>query len=171
MWLALAIVAAGLLVTGFGVASVLPTASGLVRERERADGVHPALQALLDAWEREGTHVVVIGGGEDWPPGGLRTDALGQAAAAAVGLSGAMTLQQTPHGRGAALDVWPEGFNPRQSFEAQPGMRELMVVFGEWAERKGYAWGGRWTKQDFPHVELRDWRSLPFPPPDYRGVA
>jgi hypothetical protein len=142
----------------------------VARARPPADGVHPAIRALLDAWEREGTHIVVIGGGGSWPSGGLRVDESSQAAAAAAGLSSAATLATTPHGRGAALDVWPEGFNPHRSFEEQPGMRELMVVFGEWAEAKGFAWGGRWAKPDMPHVELRDWRSLPFPPPDYRGA-
>jgi hypothetical protein len=170
VWLALAIVAVGLLVSGVAAASLAPSNSR-VRERQRADGVHPALQALLDAWEREGTHTVVVGGGDDWPSGGVRTDALGQASAAAAGLSNAITLAQTPHGRGAALDIWPDGFDPRRSFDAQPGMRELMAVFGQWAEAKGFAWGGRWTKPDMPHVEIRDWRSLPFPPPDYRGAA
>lgn len=144
-------------------------ASMKVLNRERASGVLQPLQVVLDRWELEGTHTIVIAGGPSWPyPGGLRTDASEQAAAAAGGLSRATTLDSTPHGRGAALDVWPEGFDPRRGFDTQPGMKHLMAVFGEWAERQGLEWGGRWQQPDMPHVQLRDWRQYPYPP---RGVA
>jgi hypothetical protein len=164
--------------TGIEVLAALALASAAagtsakrVFYRERAEGVHPALVGLLDSWERDGEFAVQVAGGEGWPyPGGLRTDEATQAAAAATGLSAASTLKDTPHGRGAALDVWPMGFEPYQSFEVQPGMRELMTRFGEFAEARGFEWGGRWGKADYPHVQVPGWRSLPFPPP-YGGVA
>lgn len=164
----------GAVAIGVG-AYLLAKGRGRVLARERADGVHPELKALLDAWEHEGTHVVVVAGGPTWPySGGLRTDEE-QSAAHAGGLSNASNLKDTPHGRGAALDIWPAGFNPNADFTAQPHMRALMADFGTWAESYGLVWGGRWKTATWPdgdmaHVELKNWRSLPYPPPDY-GAA
>lgn len=158
-----------------GAAQALELGAGRVRHRDRADGVHPDLQWLLDQWEVEGSHTIVIAGGDDWPySGGVRVDETSQAAAAGAGLSKASTLQDTPHGRGAALDIWPEGFNPHRGFDDPDqleGAQQLMHVFGEWAESKGFTWGGRWQRPDEPHVEITNWRDLPFPPPDYRGAS
>lgn len=138
-----------------------------VYHRERADGVHPQLQQLLDAWAREGTHNVVVA---DYPgPGGLRTDEAEQQELHADGLSGAASLIDTPHGRGAALDVHPEGFDPHRGFGSQADAELRLRAFGEFAERYGFVWGGRWSKPDMPHVELPNWRALPFPPPQYTG--
>lgn len=148
---------------------------GLVQRRELARGVHPDLQALLDAWEREGWFPVTIGSGTFGGiayNGGLRTSAVAQAKTAGAGLSKASTLASTPHGRGAALDVWPVGFDPARPFSAQPQMQQLMQAFGEFAERRGLVWGGRWKNfmspgaevaGDWPHVEVPHWASLPFP--------
>jgi hypothetical protein len=137
-----------------------------------AAGVHPGMQALLDAWENEGWFDVMVGEPfAGFPGGGLRTaaDAAGQAAACQADLSNACTLADTPHGRGAALDIWPVGFVPTKSHAEQPlpGMLERMMEFGRWARSKGYEWGGDWADPDYPHVQLRAWRSLPFPPPVY----
>lgn len=141
-----------------------------VLNRWEAFGVHPDLQALLDAWEREGWFNVQIGTPfANFPGGGLRTaaDAAGQAAACASGLSKACDLTSTPHGRGAALDIWPEGFDPLRTYDQQPGTKEAMISFGQWAQSKGFTWGGAWADPDYPHVEITAWRSLPYPPPDY----
>ena len=151
----------------------------LVQRRELAAGVHPQLQALLDDWNANGTHPVRIGDN-----GGLRTDSLIQQAIAASGLSKATNLATTAHGRGAALDVWPVGFNPNASFASQPAMMALMQVFGEFAEARGYKWGGRWQIKftpeqkaglappgDWPHVEMPDWVALPYPPPNYETAV
>jgi hypothetical protein len=155
-------------------------ASGVtIFNRERASGVHPDLQALLDAWLQEGTFDISIGGGGGFPNGGLRTQGDVDTAAAA-GLSNATELSQTAHGRGGAIDVWPAGFNPFRSFDEQPGMQDLMRSFGQWAQSKGFVWGGTFggfysssarVTGDWPHVEMRNWRSLPFPPPDYGAYA
>lgn len=148
---------------------------GLVHRRDLARGVHPSLQALLDAWELEGWFPVTIAHGTYGPityVGGLRSSASQQASTAGAGLSRASTLASTPHGRGAALDVWPVGFDPTKPFSAQPNMQQLMQAFGEFAERRGLVWGGRWVNfkpagaevaGDWPHVEVKNWRSLPFP--------
>lgn len=172
---AVIVVGAGAVVVG-GAAVI--AARGQVNHLEHAAGVHPALRALLGAWNSSGPHRVVISPADtDWSPtGGVRTDEASQAAAAGAGLSNASALRDTPHGRAAALDVWPEGFNPHRGFDAQPGMLPLFNVFGEWAESQRvvfggalfeFSWGGRWSKPDRPHVEIRGWQQLPFPPPDY----
>jgi hypothetical protein len=120
---------------------------------------------LLDEWERYGTHDVRIGsgiyGGIAYV-GGLRTEAE-QATLAGVGLSNAFDAAHAPHVHGGALDVWPIGFVPNRSFADQPeaDYEQLMAVFGYFAEQRGFVWGGRWSKPDMPHVELKDWQSLP----------
>lgn len=141
-----------------------------VLNRSAADGVRPELQALLTAWECEGDFDIRIGGGGAYPPGGLRTDPADQVQAAAAGETNAGTLEDTPHGRGAALDVWPEGFNPAISFDEQPSAWARVQRFGLWAESKGMVWGFRWANRgvfgpygDAVHVELPNWRALPFP--------
>lgn len=141
-----------------------------VQHRERALGVHPALQALLDAWEARGPHSVVVA-----PYGGLRTDEALQAGFAAAGNSNATTLRSTPHGRGAALDVYPSSFLPLLAlpWAAVPDdVRAQFEAFGIFAEERGFTWGGRWRGPKFPngdqgHVEVKSWTDLPFPPPDY----
>lgn len=140
-------------------------ATPAVLNRERAAGARPELLELLDAWEREGTHAVMVA-----PDGGLRFGseaAAKQAAFFKSGASKAATLADTPHGRGCALDVWPTGFNPSKSMDSQPDMRARFRVFGEWAERKGFVWGGRWASfgpdGDAPHVEVPNWRRFPMP--------
>lgn len=170
-WGAVLLVAGLVLVAGKATAAVGVGTSrrASVGSRWAAAGVHPALQALLDAWEREGWFDVEVGtpfGG--FPGGGLRTasDAGGQLAACQQGLSGACTLAETPHGRGAALDIWPAGFVPTRDYASQPGTLELMRQFGQWAKTQGFDWGGDWANPDMPHVEMRGWRSLPFPPPN-----
>ncbi len=138
-----------------------------VRYRERAEGVLPPLVALLDAWDAEGTHDVMVA-----PDGGLRTDEARQAGYASSGTSNAATLEDTPHGRGAALDVYPVSFLPYISgrWEDVPGPVKLeFATFGRFAEARGLKWGGRWSSSRFPngdqpHVELPNWRSYPYPP-------
>ena len=152
-----------------------------ISHRERAAGVHPLLQALLDAWAQEGTHDIVVA-----PNGGVRRDAALQRKLAAAGSSNATSLSTTPHGRAAALDVWPASFlpfvptsaggtGPRWvAWEALPQqVRDEFRAFGEFAERRaGFRWGGRFRGANFPngdqpHVELSSWAALPFPPPIY----
>lgn len=147
-----------------------------VLNRERADNVHPELAEVLDAWEREGTHAVVVA-----PLGGRRASSGDQQQLAALGMSAATDLRSTPHGRGAALDVWPESFLAHVPLswggtaarwsswaELPQSVRDEFAVFGEWAEARGLVWGGRWRSAtypngDQPHIELANWRTLPFP--------
>jgi hypothetical protein len=159
-----------------GVLFMASKSTSKVQGIERAAGVHPAFFALLDEWERVGTHRVVIpaklvrNGGVVVATAGLRTDASEQAALTSGGLSNAATLKSTPHGWGYALDVHPEGFDPTVAWAAQPAdVRAKFFTFGTFAEQytapdgSRFAWGGRWQSQTFPngdqpHVELRDWR-------------
>lgn len=142
--------------------------SAKVLNAELAIGVHPSLVALLEAWEQHGTHDVMVAHGVGFPAGGLRTDVLAQHKAFVDGLTKARTLADTPHGRGAAIDIWPVGFNPHRDFSTQPGMEDLFRDFGEFAEGMGFRWGGRFggfgQHGDMPHVEILNWHSLPYPP-------
>lgn len=150
--------------------AVAVPSSGRVLNRTRARGVRRELQELLDAWELYGTHQVTIPAS---PWGGLRTSEADQAGYAAGGMSGASTLASTPHGRGAALDVWPVGFEAHVNgtWEAVPDdIKGKFLAFGLFAESRGFTWGGRWRSSsmpngDQPHVEIAAWRTLPFPPP------
>lgn len=166
-WLLLAV----LLLVGLATSSsATPASSPRVRNRERAKGVRGELQTLLDDWEREGTHDVMI---PSWPWGGLRTSEADQAKLAGDGFSAANTLEKTPHGRGGGLDVWPVEFEKHVNgtWAAVPEhVKQQFRDFGAFAEARGFVWGGRWSSAtypngDQPHVELRNWRSLPFPPP------
>lgn len=149
----------------FGVAAgglgyLLTQRTGLVQNRIRARGAHPAMFGLLDLWEQEGWFPITVA-----PDGGLRTDAAKQRRFCETGVSNACTLDQTPHGRGGALDLWPVGFNPKISLDQQPEIKEKFQLLGAWGESKGYRWGGRWTKPvDYPHFELGYWAQLPYPP-------
>lgn len=151
--------------------------AGRVHMRERANGVLQPLHELLDAWEAQGLHDVIIA-----PYGGLRSSSEDQAELAALGMSAASNLSTTPHGRAAALDVWPVSFlacvpqswggtrSTWASWEQVPDPVKLeFAVFGHFAEARGFVWGGRWRSStypngDQPHVEIKNWRSLPFPP-------
>lgn len=145
-----------------------------VYNRERAEGVRSELQDLLLAWEQYGTHDVQIA-----TNGGLRTSQAVQAQLAAEGGSNATSLRQTPHGRGAALDVWPVGFERyvNGTWQAVPEeLRAQFEAFGAFAEGRGFVWGGRWRSAKFPngdqpHVEIRGWQSLPYPPTQTQGVT
>lgn len=141
--------------------------SAMVHNKDRANGAHAELRKLLEDWEREGTHevTVAVDGGLRW---GLDAEQK-QKGFFDAGLSKAATLKQTPHGRGAALDVHPVGFNPNAGFDTQPGMREKFVSFGTWAESKGFTWGGRFGSfgkdGDLPHIEIKNWATrFAYPP-------
>lgn len=155
-----------------------------IHHRERSRGTNPKFGQLLDDWEREGEHDIVIAF-----DGGLRTDEARQAANAAAGMSQAPTLKKTPHGRGAALDVYPVEFLEHVP-ESHGGtakrwtpwallpdfIKAKFRAFGEFAEKRGFKWGGRWVGRAFPngdqpHVELADWQRLPYPAPIYAGAS
>lgn len=138
----------------------------MISHRERAEGVHTQLQTYLDAvaklcpWE-----VVLLEG--------VRTEAR-QAALYAQGrtapgnkVTNAEHASDTPHGRGAALDLVPriDGHTPWQT--GQPNHELFMArlgVLGGIAVSMGLTWGGNWhSLQDYDHVEIAGWRDLPMP--------
>lgn len=154
-----------------GVIYLMTRGPKRVRGREFAQGVHPALIGLLDLWDKEGWFNVTVA-----PPfvlpsgyaveGGLRTDEAAQRAIAQAGLSKAFDLKSTAHGRGAALDIHPEGFDPHRDFSTQPEMAGLMAQFASWASQKvidGVEFYPGINFGDYPHIEIKGWRSLPFP--------
>jgi hypothetical protein len=131
-----------------------------VQFRERASGVVPPLQAFLDWWEQQGPFPVLVA-----PDGGLRFDEAKQRKYYEQGLSKAATLADTPHGRGAALDLWPVGFQPAKKLDEQPDIKKKFTEMGRIAKTQfNLTWGGDWG-WDYPHVEVKNWRKLyPYPP-------
>lgn len=148
-----------------------------VSGRAYAVGVHPALIGLLDLWDEQGWFPITVAppfkmASGDYISGGLRTDAAVQGEAQAEGLSKAGDLYSTPHGRGAALDIYPVGFDPHQNFDNQPEMAGLMAQFGSWASQQtvqGFSFYPGINFGDYPHIEIKGWQSLPFPSPGYAG--
>lgn len=138
-----------------------------VQNRERAAGVLAPLQAFLDWWEVNGPFPILVA-----PDGGVRTDAAKQLSYYQKGLSKADTLDKTPHGRAAALDLWPVGFNPTVKLDDQPLIKAKFVQMGSIAKSQfNLVWGGDWG-WDYPHVEIKTWRQLPYPPvPLLSGAA
>lgn len=145
--------------------------------RAHMGNVSPEFFRLADRWDDVGTHEVRVPSPEETaaiglPPAGAREGAAAAAAQLAAynsGASGARTLDETPHGAGVgmpaeAIDVWPAGFNPRIGWDKQPEeIRARFLAFGAFAEREGFAWGGRWRSARFPHgdqphVETLNWR-------------
>lgn len=154
-----------------GIIYLLTRGPKRVSGREYLEGVQPALIDLLNDWDREGWFDVTVAPPMRLPSGrllsgGLRTDDAAQAEAARVGLSKATNLHITPHGRGAAIDVYPVGFNPYSDFSTQPEMAGLMAQFASWASQKsyrGFTFYPGINFGDYPHIEIKEWRSLPDP--------
>jgi hypothetical protein len=124
------------------------------------------LVAFFSWWNIHGPFPITIPAN-----GGLRTDELEQARFFAEGHSKAKTLDQTPHGRGGAVDAYPAILDPTGAYVAgiridpkDPQTKVLFTQYGSLAETHGLVWGGRWKFVDMPHVETPDWRDSPFPP-------
>jgi hypothetical protein len=142
-----------------GVTAAQSASPRLVQNRERANGAAAPLQAFLDWWDTNGPFPLVVA-----PDGGVRTDAAKQAGYYAAGTSKAKTLDQTPHGRAAALDLWPAGFNPRVPLDQQPDIKAKFKQMGAIAKSQfNFTWGGDWG-WDYPHVEVKGWKNMPYPP-------
>ncbi len=130
---------------------------------ERLQGIHPSLLAFVGSWQQTGKFPILAAF-----DGGLRTDSAKQLQYYNLGNSNAKTLDQTPHGRGAAMDLYPVGFDTRigitRDSPFELNFKWAFYEMGEAAERAGLVWGGRWTKPyDLPHIEVPNWRSLPYP--------
>ena len=98
---------------------------------------------------------------------GLRTEAQ-QAALYAQGrtapgqiVTQAPTAESTPHGRGAALDFAIIDLKGQPSWAA--GLTLLYERVGRLGEGLGLVSGQRFSHPDRPHLNLRNWQSLPFP--------
>lgn len=126
----------------------------LILHEERAKGVDLRLLAFLEWWKARGPFTLTV-----LPGGGFRTDEAEQLANFRSGASRARTLADTPHGRGGALDLAPligskVDWTDWATFEVMGGL----------AEDRGLEWGGRWTTlKDGPHIQVPNWRVLPYP--------
>jgi hypothetical protein len=138
-----------------------PKGAKLVSGRTRLVNVHPQLQQLISMWEYDGSHDIFI------PADGAMREGIEasshQLQLYLSGRSGARTLAETPHGRGAALDVWPVGYDFAKDVSLQPLMKTRLEKFGAFAKTYGFTWGGDWSSiKDYPHVEITNWRNLPY---------
>lgn len=136
---------------------------------ELLNKVHPSFKTLIENWKSHpNTFPIKI-------VSGLREDEAEVARLYAIGMSNAKNLSETPHGRGGAIDIHPADFNPRIAWPDQPDAMKLkFYVFGMYAEVAGYTWGGRWRGKKFPygdqpHVERKDWKTMPYPPKPFNG--
>lgn len=149
-----------------------------VFHREHAAGVHPRILAFLDWWEANGPWPVTVP-----PDGGLRTDATqrvlyakgrtapgphaGEKNEPALGrtVTNAQTVHDTPHGRGAAVDLLPVKLDPTGTkvLAIIDNDKGLFKTFGLIVETYGFVWGGRFHRVDEDHAELPAWRQLPLP--------
>jgi hypothetical protein len=137
---------------------------------ERAVGIHPTLFAALQEWERSGPFPLTVG-----VKGGLRT-ALDQLELWAKGrtaegniVTNAMTPEASPHGRGGAVDLWPLDSEGAPLFDESPATLQRYDSMARWFRQRGFHCPltlGDGTV-DRPHVQLTNWRALPYPPPDY----
>lgn len=142
---------------------------------ERAKDVNVKLLAFLEWWRANKSFDLIVA-----PSGGLRFGYEAEQKQLQFynqGNSNARTLQETPHGRGAALDLWPAGFNPSipiprsvsgppvSGGTLQPLAESRFFEMGVAAENFGLKWGGRWkSPYDLPHIEVPNWGALPYPP-------
>lgn len=104
--------------------------------------------------------------------GGLRHNSLEQARLFELGVTRAKSLQDTPHGRGAAVDAYPAILDPTGTYvvaihrsAVDQDDVDRFATYGELAQKHGLEWGGSWPKfKDLPHVQCPNWRELPYPP-------
>lgn len=132
-----------------------------VRQRENAGSLLAPLRDFLTWWELEGPHSILI---PQW--GGMREGIEAEAWQRKqydIGTSRALSLRETPHGRGAALDLWPVEFDYYTPWDKQPtNVVAKFKLQGVIAKEFGFKWGGDWG-WDYPHIEIPNWRTLPFP--------
>lgn len=151
-----------------------------VHRLQLARGVHPKMLELVRAWSAEGLFEIAVA-----KHGGLRADESTQTILSGSGMSAASSLKQTPHGRGAALDLVPLSFldHTPSNFggnakrwtawnDLPEKIKNQFLVIGTFSEKRGFKWGGRWLGRSYPngdqpHHELPNWGALPFPPPAY----
>lgn len=144
-----------------------------VRHFHRISGCDNRLISFFAWWSASGPFTLTIP-----QTGGIRWDEFEQARLYENGASKAKTLADTPHGRGAAVDAHIAILSPDESYVqairlnlSDPETRQMVLTYGEAAERHGLVWGGRFKPLDddglgwdSAHVETPDWRRLPFTP-------
>jgi hypothetical protein len=136
--------------------------SGLVHHLERIERCQQPLRDFFGWWNLHGLFPITIP-----PEGGVREDEAEQAEFFALGVSGAKTLDDTPHGPAhrAAVDAYPAilGRNGRVvrilTDVRNPHVLARFTAYGLKAMHHGLEWGGLWSRRDYPHVEVPNWRT------------
>jgi len=127
---------------------------------ERLKGCRPEIIAFFNWWSKHGPYPLTIG-----QDGGLRKDEAKQLAFFNSHKSKARTLADTPHGRGAAADAYKAILNPEGTKVVAVKLdRKSFEQYGALAEKRGFTWGGRFTSFDGPHIQMKEWKMLPYPP-------
>ena len=132
----------------------------LLLHRERAEGVDKRLLDFLDWWAQRGPFPLVVD-----PKGGVRYDERLQLELFRKGASKAQHLEDTPHGRGGAIDCHPCILGAAgQVIALRDKDLEAYATYGELGKARGLLWGGDWKRLvDCPHLEVPAWRNLPMP--------
>lgn len=156
--------------------------SQLVFHLERLTDCQTPIIVFANWWNGNGPFPITV-----VPNGGLRDDEETQADLYAKGrtlpgphagepgfpamgltVTAARSLHETPHGRGAAMDIMPAVVNHDGSavVAVLSDVRDAHILalytdYGLIAEKRGLVWGGRWKRKDYAHVEMTGWRALP----------
>lgn len=128
--------------------------------RERAEGVDKRLLEFLNFWAAAGPFPIMV-----MPSGGVRYNEALQLELFRRGVSKAKTLAESAHGRAGAVDVGPVVLGASgQVIALLDNDVESFRQIGELAKSRGLVWGGDWKFHDAFHLEVPDWKRLPFPP-------
>lgn len=150
---------------------------GKVRNRSKADGIHPDLQAALDEWDTDGPFPITIGSGvrtdaEQLALWWMGRDAEGNVIDESKHATNAKDTSQTSHGirsgYGNAFD-----FDPVSNGLAD--YQQKQAIAGAWFMDRGFVWGGAgadWLKAfppsaanplggDRRHVNIKGWQNIP----------
>lgn len=138
--------------------------------RERADGVDQRLQDFLDNWQANGSFPlkVIFGNRSLAQQQSLYAEGrttpgpnAGKAGFPPLGqtVTNANSNVNSAHGHGGAIDVLPTDAAGLSAVEDYTGNEGMFQEIQRRAEGMGLVSGASW--QDYGHVEVPDWNSLP----------
>ncbi len=150
------------------------------------DRLPALLRPFADVWEQTGTFDLTVTSGArtdadqlvDWAKGRAMNRGIWVIMDPKAVVTYAQTAINSAHGHDAGADLHPVrtyfgNGAPATIYtggETEPGVRaEALKRFramGEFAERIGFEWGGRFPHFDGPHLQVPHWRDLPL----YKGT-